>query len=968
MAKSETIHDKIDFRQFYPPGDDSDDERTLRCFYPEHDDASPSMSVNLKTGLYMCHGCQRSGNAITYARDILDLDYDALAKQFGLKRWIDPGAVRRWHAALLKNAKMMAFLYGERGLSGDVIEQYELGLDGPRVVIPIKEEDEYVNLRRYLPHAKSGADKMRNEPGWGGARLWPLATLARAKEIILCEGEMDALCLMSQGVPAVTGTGGAATWRDGWGVFFAGVDVVVCYDIDEAGQAGAALATPALKRYARSVRQLHLPLDPRDFKHGDITNYLVDQNHSADDLHALLAALPYLKSPIDLATSVEPSKEAQAEAAATDNPTVHDVPLFEASQAAFYMKRIRTAVIVSAKDTAPFFVPAAVQVNCQQGMKICLACPVSKVEGGFVHEFRRDDAALLALINRTQDQQRGAIKQHIGIPRQCMQHEQVVLRTHNIEEVRLVPQFNFAVTPEARREVINYEQHVVRRSFYVGHGIETNAPFRITARTVPEPQTQYATHLIYEAEPAFDSLNGFRLVPEDVRIMRELFGAGVGVPTVKRVTAALARRHADLEANVTHIWGRRALHLFVDLVAHSVLFLPMAGDIVKGYMEGVVVGDSAQGKSDVARKLQAHYGVGERVDVSGASAAGILGGLQETQKRWWVSWGIVPQNDRRWVILEEVKNAPEDLIAKLRDMRSSGIAEVARIEKQKTNARTRLLWISNPRGSRQIAGYDYGIMAIKELMGTLEDVRRFDMAMIVASGEVPVSVVNRPQSDWPRVAHRLTATHCRALVLWAWSREPGQITITPAAQTEILREAGQFAAEYSPTIPLVEPADQRLKLARVAAATAVLTFSADQTGERLVVETAHVQAAAAFLRECYNAEHFGYDRYSRETFRERAVENPPAVLAKLRAVPDPWSLVQGLINTSYLAKSDLSEYAGLDDRAQTDALVSFLVRARALKKYNTSYRKSPAFIDFLRRLTKEEVSTNGTTDDAGFKP
>ena len=51
-------------------------EREMSCFFPDHDDKDPSMSVNVNDGVYFCHGCGKKGNAYQYL-----LDFRNLSKQ-----------------------------------------------------------------------------------------------------------------------------------------------------------------------------------------------------------------------------------------------------------------------------------------------------------------------------------------------------------------------------------------------------------------------------------------------------------------------------------------------------------------------------------------------------------------------------------------------------------------------------------------------------------------------------------------------------------------------------------------------------------------------------------------------------------------------------------------------------------------------------------------------------------------------
>jgi hypothetical protein len=91
----------------------------------------------------------------------------------------------------------------------------------------------------------------------------------------------------------------------------------------------------------------------------------------------------------------------------------------------------------------------------------------------------------------------------------------------------------------------------------------------------------------------------------------------------------------------------------------------------RGWMELLVVGDTRTGKSEAATRLTQFYGAGEVVSCESASFAGILGGLQQfgANKEWAVTWGAIPINDRRLVVLDEISGlSPEDIGA----MSSSG--------------------------------------------------------------------------------------------------------------------------------------------------------------------------------------------------------------------------------------------------------------------------------------------------------
>ena len=116
-------------------------------------------------------------------------------------------------------------------------------------------------------------------------------------------------------------------------------------------------------------------------------------------------------------------------------------------------------------------------------------------------------------------------------------------------------------------------------------------------------------------------------------------------------------------------------------------------------------------------------------------------------------------------------------------------SRVKAVVNDETSARTRAIYISNPRSGRPLASETYGVQAILKLFGTAEDVRRLDIAVGVASGEVTVELINSDYSKMQEVSHVYTSDVCNKGVMWAWSRTPEQIIIEDAATQEILRQA-----------------------------------------------------------------------------------------------------------------------------------------------------------------------------------
>ncbi len=408
-----------------------------------------------------------------------------------------------------------------------------------------------------------------------------------------------------------------------------------------------------------------------------------------------------------------------------------------------------------------------------------------------------------------------------------------------------------------------------------------------------------------------------------------------------QVLAKFNQIHEDLEVNVTKIYQRRDLMTMFDLVAHSVLQFPFQGDNVrKGWVEALVVGDTRCGKSETVSKLFEHYRCGEIVTGENATYAGLVGGLQQTQKTWSITWGKFPLNDRRMLGIDELSGLPQEAIARMSGIRSSGVAEITKIQTERTLARVRTLWLSNPRGKRPIAGFNSGIDAIQDLIGHPEDIARFDAAMTVATAEVPLGVINA--ATRPTVPHRYTTQACNKLIMWAWSRKPHQVKWGPGAERAVLDVASDLSRRYVP--PLVEGAEQRIKVARLSVATAARVFSTTD-GECIDVLPGHVEFVSQFLDRVYTKPSMAFDLYSQAKLAEANLANPQEVQDRLDLLPADF---RGLLSTApAFLTTDIQDYGGLSREGAAE-LVSFLVRKRAIRKGKFGYYKLPAFIRFLR--------------------
>lgn len=890
----------------------SGDNWTAHC--PFHDDTNASLSVEINKGYFKCFvpTCKAfEGGAFKKFYNW------KTGKEFEEVLVVPADEVEKYHKLLLTEKPLLKWVHELRGLSQETIEKYKLGYDGERLTIPIYDSKGVcVNIRRHHPKKGASIKTLSYQPGYGSLRLFPVENI-KADEIVLCEGELDAMLMCQLGFNAMSVTGGAGSWKKGWEEHFKGKTVYVLYDIDKAGREGSVIICRFLSNYCKELRNVLLPITTP--ANADITDYVVTYGHGKVDVEQLLADAPVWR---------ETSKEPEALSAA------QDVELSAASEAKWVGKQVRFKGTVAGKDLSPFACPAKVKFTCAMGLKICSFCSIGQASGNLLYEVPGTGLEVLRLINCTEDQQKTFLRKAAGVYPGCPRFEMTPETYHTVEDIRLIPEVSFNSSATA--------EYVVRQGYFVGHGLVPNNVYEMEGSVVPNPKNQYITFVLPKASPVKDSITGFTVTPEMIEQLK--------VFQSNDVEGQFNKIAKDLTANVTKIYKREDLVILIDLIYHSCLRFEFMGKMVKkGWTEGLVLGDTRCGKTETSTALIEHYKAGEMSTGENASFAGLIGGMQQIGSRWSIIWGKFPLNDRRLLFIDETSGMPVEDIGKMSGVRSSGIAEIIKVQQEKTFARTRLIWLGNPRSSRGLATYDAGVLAIKELIGRPEDIARFDLAMTVASGEVPIEVINEESKE--KVEHVFTSELCHNLVLWAWSRQPGDIRFTDQARRACLDVASALSKEFSAAIPLVEPAEQRIKIARLAVAAACRLFSTE-TGQEVIVKAEHVEFVAMFLRRIFNSPSMNYGGYSKAQMADLFLRDPETVRAQIQ--PHGKNFVEALLERQYIRLVDFEDVLNLT-KAEVKPIVAKLVQNRALKHYHTAYVKSPAFIELLRKLLANGV-------------
>ncbi|RDU67103.1 DNA primase [Helicobacter didelphidarum] len=294
---------------------------------PFHDDKTPSMSISQQKGLYHCHACGASGNAIKFVMEYERLEFqDALQKianlfnitleyeqgNFKKKSNLLPTLTLFYHNKLFKHQDIYQYLTS-RGINEDSIKKFELGYSGMsyetikfldehhydynealecgiisqgndrayakftnRIIFPIHSGNGVVvgfggrtlseekNIAKYLNSPQSKIfNKSKILYGYHLARQ----AIYKEKYLIVCEGYIDVIMLHQAGFKNTVATLGTAL-NEGH-LHLLNKDnprILMCYDGDVAGINAAFKAAKFLSQNSKDggVILLKNGLDPAD--------------------------------------------------------------------------------------------------------------------------------------------------------------------------------------------------------------------------------------------------------------------------------------------------------------------------------------------------------------------------------------------------------------------------------------------------------------------------------------------------------------------------------------------------------------------------------------------------------------------------------------------------------------------------------------------------------------------------------
>ncbi len=827
-------------------------EVNVLCPFP-HDngyDSNSSAHVNEAKGLFHCKTCFAQGrldsggmSEVGFIANLYSVTYEeALEMQHTLVEDDDPELN---HAAwpksmnlLHSNPDYMAYLKDQRGLTSETVHTYMLGYSGDGIAYPIIIHGDMCDIRTYHPNEHP---KMTSRKG-ASPLLFPFDVWRKDdRPTILSAGENDCLLTRQHGFNALTVTAGEGNFPKIFLKMFKDKIVYIIYDCDLAGRNSARRVAYALKEAGADVRIVDLELEGTK-EDKDLTDFFLKHGKTAADLQALLdVAAPYD------GTLFQEDK----------NILYPLVDLWDIPEGYNSGRRLSSRVIVSGKYDTAMQTPSAVEWNCygyDPASPICESCPLKRKRNGMWILGEHNLKDMMQLIDVPDKQQKPFMKQMLGIPKECPGSTTAIKARKSVYKV--------IFTPDVETEdILSGFRSAEQYAYTIGLNLEDGSRYRAYFKAFAHPLDGQRVFMIVDrVEESDNALNSFKMTDQIIEQLKVFQGD----PMEKMAEKAL-RMHSI--PDMTFKPSELIAHA-VNLLYHAPLRIQFkAGkskvNTLKGYPEILVVGESRSGKTETAQFFQRYVQIGNFMALKGASISSLQGGAESMARGGFkIAWGIIPQNNKGLVILDELSGMSQDVLNNLTAMRSSGIATIPKIKRATSPAHTRLLWTSNPKkksNGQNNTIYDYpnGVSLIMDLVGTDEDIARFDVCVLIAKGKDNSSPLDEPELE----CH--PADTYRNLIYWAWTRTAEQIIFEEGVEKYIVQVADELNDKYDTDVKLLG-GEAWKKLARLAVSCAVNCFSHDGSGDNVLVRKDHVDWAAYYITLCYDNNLFRIRDYAKE--------------------------------------------------------------------------------------------------------
>jgi len=419
-------------------------------------------------------------------------------------------------------------------------------------------------------------------------------------------------------------------------------------------------------------------------------------------------------------------------------------------------------------------------------------------------------------------------------------------------------------------------------------------------------------------------------------------------------TKEIIKWHTKEFSKYSKIVKRDNVIFGVILNMFSSLGFEFENEVVRGWVNVTIIGDSTTGKSKIVKDTIKLLKVGQIASGEMASIAGIAGAsVQTTGGQWFTDYGLLPLQDKKALWLDGAHKIPKDEMDRLAEAERNGKIEINKASKGEAWARTRQGKIMNPldddkRDTTTMSNFIYPVQALTNLF-QLQSIARIDLAIFVSDD---VGSKDRNVNMFEKYDPMLD--NYSDLVKLIWSSQC-KIRFEDGVIGEILDGATLLEDKFkTEEIPLITN-DQKYKLAKLGVSLAGFIGSFNDDFTEIIVKKEHVRYIIKFIEEEYTT--IGLvDIKKQGTFGEISIQILHEIIEKINEKIDgeeyeiPVNIIKWTGTHRKFTKDDMMDEFGLTRDKQTSPLLSHLTNENMLKRSKIGFvitKKGIALTKFI---------------------
>lgn len=914
-------------------------EQAVLCPFPHHTasgetylENNASAHVNTLQKLFHCKACGKGFSESQFIQEIFGCDYITARK---LQVAFNQNKPIESFEALFPLSNETKTRAQSLGISDTVIQELKIRttphrLQNDIIAFPVEMYGETLDIRAYNP---GHTPKCESQRGCPAGLIIPFQTLLDTpdnKPVFICAGEKDMALARTNGLNAITITGGEMA-SPVCPKLFSKKKVIILYDNDDTGRNGAIKLAEFLYPYTNKIKVVTNFHEICKEKGEDIADFFTKYKQNVYTLMQYVQQTPYFK----------PTGKLR-------NKALDIVNLYQATQPEYLNKLVKTAIQVVGVEDRAFKCPTtAIAEKIKPGPMENIAplknlIPVGTIRDWKLQEDNIEDILHLVDENFKETQIIGNLKNLMRVPASEDYISLKELSFDTVYKVSVIDLYESGNDNNIRPMEFN--------CFVIGQRLESGKKYLVTHKMTPHPyHGQQLIMIITGVEESNDSITTFKLTEEVISRLR--------IFQNKPYTEIAEKMKANIGFDV----NSKLLHT-IDLAFHTPLMFNFneRNQNIRATLDTLVISESRVGKSTTAQALQKIYGLGMFISLAGnaATIAGLVGGSTKigTSNAYQTRAGIIPQNHKGLLVLEELGKANNDLLKELTDIRSSSQVRITRVSGAiALPAMLRMISLTNPKPRNNIIkpinAYPNGISIITELVSTPEDIARYDLIHIVTDkGVETIDPMWKPHEPF-------TIEEYRDRIKWIWSRKPEQIILSEEVQKFIIERSNDLNKTYGTHIKIFGTETWK-KLTRVAIAIAGYTVSTDSSFENIILTKTHINQAIDYLISLYDNKVFRLKEFVENERKYSTVDNDAIAVLQDIYTKSP-AIIQTLNTHPVCSQSTLSLSSGID-RVDLNKIVQRLVRSYFVRFDGNDIVPTERY-----RLVSEQIDTNVIVDRVG---